>query len=100
MPPGRNIERPERAEFKALPPDLDIPYLIQSTPNFEDVTRIDARNINSDTMPDVEAYIHDHVIKKGLPLVIENWHRRSDWSSWIFNLQWLVQNHGQDREFP
>ncbi|RPB28392.1 hypothetical protein L211DRAFT_777647 [Terfezia boudieri ATCC MYA-4762] len=97
MPPGRNIERPERAEFKPLSPDIDILHLIQSTPNFEHVTRIDARNVNSDTMSDVEGYIHDHVIKKGLPLVIENWHLRSDWSSWIFNVQWLIQNHGQDR---
>lgn len=97
MPPGRNIERPERAEFKPIPPDLDIVDLIQCTPNFEHVTRIDARNINSNTMPDVEAYIHDHVIQKGLPLVIENWHLRPDWSSWIFNVGWLSQNHGQDR---
>lgn len=97
MPPGRNIERPERAEFKPLPPDLNIPHLIQSTPNFEHVIRIDARNINSSTIPDVEAYVHDHVIKKGLPLVIENWHLRSDFPSWIFCVQWLIENHGPDR---
>ncbi|KAF8474799.1 hypothetical protein BDZ91DRAFT_770159 [Kalaharituber pfeilii] len=96
MPPGRNIERPERAEFKPLPPDLDIPYLIKSTKNFRPVVCIDARNINPSTMSEVEEYIQDHVIRKGLPLVIENWHLRPDWSSWIFNLQWLIENHGPD----
>ena len=97
MPPGCHIERPEKATFKPIPPNLNIAELIQNTSNFETVTRIDARMINAESMKDVEAYIQDHVIGKGLPLVFENWHLREDWPSWIFNMQWLKENHGSDR---
>ena len=97
MPPGRNMERPTSAKFTALPPDLNVEELIRTTPNFDNVTRMDARNITASTMGTAEEYIYQQVIVKGLPLVITNWHLRSDWPSWIFNKDWLMENHGQAR---
>ncbi len=81
-----------------IDPNLDLDALIAQQPNFQTLSRVDARTLDSspDGLNTLENIIHQHVIVAGLPLVIENWHLRSDWPRWLFNPQWLGDNHGHD----
>ncbi|KAF3907225.1 hypothetical protein ABW20_dc0101962 [Dactylellina cionopaga] len=85
------------ASFVPISPTLDIPLLISSTPNFKSVQRVDARRINPTNIESLQSMIHEHVVVKGIPLIIENWHLRSDWQKWVFNVDWLKSNHGSDQ---
>ncbi|KAK6359533.1 hypothetical protein TWF696_000687 [Orbilia brochopaga] len=100
-PPGpaklKMAPRQEAAPFVPISPTIDIPLLVSSTPNFKPIQRIDARRINANNIESLQAMIHEHVVTKGIPLVIENWHLRSDWPKWIFNVEWLKSNHGTDQ---
>lgn len=98
-PGGRRIQSVKnKARFEAIPPDLDVEKLIRGTPNFVALPRVDATQLLDDeTLANLQTYIQQHVIEGGEPLVIENWHRRADWPRWMFNPDWLVQNHGKDR---
>jgi len=89
----------QSAPFEPLSPSINIPQLLSTTPNFKPVNRIDAKNINSSNIAQLQTLIQEHVVKKGLPLVLENWHLRADWPKWIFNPDWLKENHGQDRTY-
>lgn len=89
----------DRAQFLAIPPDLDISKLISRCSNFHAVERVDARTITDETMEALRQLIQAHVIEGGKPLVLENWHQRSDWPRWIFNPDWLKKNHGTEGLF-
>ncbi|KAK6535222.1 hypothetical protein TWF694_001690 [Orbilia ellipsospora] len=89
--------RQEAAPFVPISPTVNIPLLVSSTPNFQSVQRVDARRINHTNIESLQAMIHEHVVVKGIPLVLENWHLRSDWPKWVFNLDWLQKNHGTDQ---
>ena len=92
--------RPEGAPFEPISPAVSISNLLVRAPNFKPVQRIDARRITPANLDSLGSVIKDHVITKGLPLVLENWHLRSDWPKWHFNPEWLKENHGADRKFP
>ncbi|KAF3923298.1 hypothetical protein ABW21_db0202598 [Orbilia brochopaga] len=100
-PPGpakpKMAPRQEAAPFVPISPTIDIPLLVSSTPNFKPIQRIDARRINANNIESLQTMIHEHVVTKGIPLVIENWHLRSDWPKWVFNVEWLKSNHGTDQ---
>ncbi|RVD81269.1 uncharacterized protein DFL_009138 [Arthrobotrys flagrans] len=89
--------RQEAAPFVPISPTINIPLLVSSTPNFKSVQRIDARRINPTNIESLQAMIHEHVVLRGIPIVIENWHLRSDWPKWIFSIDWLRSNHGTDQ---
>ncbi|KAK6517350.1 hypothetical protein TWF281_004006 [Arthrobotrys megalospora] len=89
--------RQEAAPFVPISPTINIPLLVSSTPNFKSVQRIDARRINATNVESLHAMIHEHVVLRGIPIVIENWHLRSDWPKWIFSVDWLKSNHGADQ---
>ncbi|KAK6351796.1 hypothetical protein TWF718_004941 [Orbilia javanica] len=89
--------RQEAAPFVPINPTVNIPLLVSSTPNFKSVQRIDARRINPTNIESLQAMIHEHVVLRGIPIVIENWHLRSDWPKWIFSVDWLKSNHGADQ---
>ncbi|KAK6338328.1 hypothetical protein TWF730_002391 [Orbilia blumenaviensis] len=89
--------RQEAAPFVPISPTINIPLLVSSTPNFKSVQRIDARRINPTNIESLQAMIHEHVVLRGIPIVIENWHLRSDWPKWIFSVDWLKSNHGNDQ---
>lgn len=98
-PGGRRItSQRERAGFEPIPPNVDIPALIEQTPNFKELRRLDAREITPEHQESIDRDVYETVIVKGLPLVIENWHLRRDWPRWIFNTEWLRENHGRDRK--
>lgn len=82
-----------------LPPDLDVDALVANTPNFKTIPRLDATQFETkESFAGLEDLVQQHVISGGTPLVIENWHKRSDWPWYIFTPQWLKDNHGADRE--
>ncbi|KAF3126079.1 hypothetical protein TWF569_000640 [Orbilia oligospora] len=85
------------APFVPISPTINIPLLVSSTPNFKSVQRIDARRINPTSIESLQAMIHEHVVLRGIPIVIENWHLRSDWPKWMFSVDWLKSNHGADQ---
>ncbi|KAF3936487.1 hypothetical protein ABW19_dt0209290 [Dactylella cylindrospora] len=89
--------RQEAAPFVPISPTINIPHLLSTTPNFKPVQRIDARRINPTNLESLQVMIHEHVVTKGIPLVIENWHLRPDWQKWVFNFDWLKGNHGADQ---
>lgn len=89
----------DRAPFEPIAPDLDVDNLISGCSNFHAVERVDARTITDETMEPLRQLIQAHVIEGGKPLVLENWHQRSDWPRWIFNPDWLKGNHGTEGLF-
>lgn len=89
----------DRAPFEPIAPDLDVDNLISGCSNFHAVERVDARTITEETMEPLRQLIQAHVIEGGKPLVLENWHQRSDWPRWIFNPDWLRGNHGMEGSF-
>jgi hypothetical protein len=90
----------DRAKIRYIPPDLDVDALIAEASNFEPVPRLDATQYTTEeSMKELEAIIKRHVVKEGTPLVITNWHKRSDWPWLIFSTQWLHENHGKDRKY-
>lgn len=89
----------DRAPFEPIAPDLDVDNLISGCSNFHAVERVDARTITEETIEPLRQLIQAHVIEGGKPLVLENWHQRSDWPRWIFNPDWLRGNHGTEGLF-
>lgn len=84
-------QRPS-ASFEPLPPDLDLNALVESTPNFEYVTRIPCDMIEQQGLEAFEKLVLLHVVIGGKPLVIDGFHRRLD--EWTFTPQWLKDNVG------
>lgn len=81
------------AAFEPISPDLDIRHLVESTPNFEYVTRIDCSMIEHHGLEAFERLVLLHVIVGGKPIVIEGYQQRLD--RWTFALQWLRDNCSQ-----
>ncbi|KAI5778274.1 hypothetical protein EDC01DRAFT_369097 [Geopyxis carbonaria] len=95
-PAGRRItSNKDQAGFVPIPPDIDVDGVIRDTANFKSVARIDALTLATDEdFEHVKNLIQNEVVKEGMPLVIENWHRRGDWPKWIFDPSWLRKNYG------
>ncbi|MCJ1243519.1 hypothetical protein MMC30_000716 [Trapelia coarctata] len=84
-------QRPS-ASFEPLPPDLDLNALVESTPNFEYVTRIPSDVIEQQGIESFEKLVLLHVVIGGKPLVIDGFNRQLD--QWTFTTQWLRDNVG------
>ena len=78
------------AAFEPVSPDFDVAAMVESTPNFEYVARIQCDMIDHQGMESFEKLVLLHVILGGKPLVIEGYQSRLD--KWIFALQWLRDN--------
>lgn len=100
-PPARRITSTrDKAKMTYLPPDLDVEALIAITPNFNAIPRLNALQLEGDDQfKNLEEFIDKHVVQGGMPLVIENWHKRSDWPWHLFDPRWLTSNHGTDRGY-
>jgi hypothetical protein len=88
-------QRPSAA-FDPIPPDLDLPQLVEETPNFEYVTRISCDMIEEQGIESFDKLVLLHVILGGKPLVIEGYNYRLD--EWTFTCQWLQDNCGKKFE--
>jgi len=88
-----------KPRFTAIPPDIDIPSLVHQTPNFHWCHREDSR-LHSAPFHKLTQVIHTVTIEQGLPIVVDNWHRRRDWNASLFSKDWLAREHGQDGQFP
>ncbi|KAL2819942.1 hypothetical protein BDW59DRAFT_119432 [Aspergillus cavernicola] len=88
-------QRP-RAAFEPLSPELDVPELIASTPNFEEVVRINCDAIDDNGLENFEKLVLLHVIVRGLPLVVEGFDKKLDSS--IFSEKWLRNHYSAKKE--
>jgi hypothetical protein len=97
-PQGRRISSTRsQAEMRYLPADIDVQAVIAENPNFEGVYTLDALElVDQESWKVLEDFIELHVVTKGLPLVIKNWHKRPDWPGHLFSPQWLATNHTWD----
>ncbi|GAM38826.1 hypothetical protein TCE0_034f09877 [Talaromyces pinophilus] len=82
-------QRPQAA-FEPIPPNIDVPALVESTPNFEWVIRIHCDAIYEQGLENFEKLVRLHVITGGKPLVVEGYDSRFE--KWIFAEQWLRDN--------
>jgi hypothetical protein len=84
-----------QAKFDPIPPDLDLHYLVENTPNFEWAKRITVQQMQRLAPQDFEALVTKFVIKGGRPLVISSWDRLLP--QHIFNVGWLQQSYDKKR---
>jgi hypothetical protein len=80
-----------RAAFEPISPGIDVPALVESTPNFEFVVRIPCDAIDEQGLDTFERLVLLHVIIGGKPLVVEGYQNRLE--KWIFAEQWLRDNY-------
>jgi hypothetical protein len=83
-------QRP-RAAFEPISPDLNITDLVESTPNFEFVSRINCNSIDTNGLESFEKLVWLHVVRGGKPLVVEGFNRRLD--SHVFTEKWLRRHY-------
>lgn len=86
------VQQP-RAAFEPISPDLDIAALVDSTPNFEFVSRINCDSIDTRGLEDFERLVWLHVVCTGKPLVVGGFNERLDAS--IFSEKWLRRHYSQ-----
>ncbi|KAL4896321.1 JmjC domain protein [Aspergillus ambiguus] len=85
-----------RAAFEPIAPDVDIPALVESTPNFEYADRITCDAIDDFGLEKFEKIVLGHVILGGKPLVIGGFNERLDSS--VFSERWLRARHSKTPE--
>lgn len=89
-----NAQKPLfKPRFTPIPPDIDIPNLVHSQPNFLWCHREDAR-LHSAPFHKLNQIIHAVTIEHGLPIVVDNWHLRNDWNAALFSKEWLDREYG------
>ncbi|MCJ1379032.1 hypothetical protein MMC17_002131 [Xylographa soralifera] len=88
-------QRPS-ASFEPIAPNFDLDALVESTPNFEYVTRIPCDMIEHQGLEAFEKLVLLHVIIGGKPLVIDGFQNKLD--KWTFTTRWLRDNAGQKFE--
>ncbi|EEA27991.1 hypothetical protein TMatcc_003703 [Talaromyces marneffei ATCC 18224] len=82
-------QRPQAA-FEPIHPNIDVPALVESMPNFEWVVRIPCDAVYEQGLENFEKLVRLHVIIAGRPLVVEGYDSRFE--KWIFAEQWLRDN--------
>ncbi|CAL3972783.1 unnamed protein product [Diplocarpon coronariae] len=91
-----------QAQFVPLSPDMDLSALVESSDNFDYVTRLSTEKLKEHSIQSFEALILAVVVKSGKPLVIENWGEALP--PWLFSKGWLESNFGtkpeQVRDIP
>ncbi|KAF9883599.1 hypothetical protein FE257_003152 [Aspergillus nanangensis] len=85
-----------RAAFQPIAPDLDVEALVDSTPSFEFVPRMDCNSIDNLGLKTFERLVLGRVILGGKPLVIGGFNERLDLS--IFSEGWLRTNYSSKKE--
>ncbi|KAL6896288.1 hypothetical protein HDV57DRAFT_49663 [Trichoderma longibrachiatum] len=85
-----------QAKFDPIPPDLDLPSLVDRTPNFRWAQRVSRAQIRSLSQPDFEKLVAIHVIAGGKPLVIEGWD--AVLPSSLFSAGWLEHSYDKKQE--
>ncbi|KAK4678186.1 hypothetical protein QC764_305340 [Podospora pseudoanserina] len=85
-----------QAKFDPIPPDLDLPTLVDRTPNFQWVARITAAQIQNIGPQEFEKLVVLHVVLGGKPLVIEKWNRRLPKD--LFGPKWLEEMYNKKQE--
>ncbi|KAK2625790.1 hypothetical protein QTJ16_005102 [Diplocarpon rosae] len=81
-----------QAQFVPVPPDFDLPALVESCDNFDYVTRLSTEKLEEHSIQSFEALILAVVIQSGKPLVIEDWGEVLP--PWLFSKGWLERNLG------
>lgn len=81
----------QRAAFEPFPPDLNVEELVKAVPNFEYARRITCDSIDEYPREDFEKLVLFHVVKLGIPLVIEGFQERLH--KGLFTRKWLKRNH-------
>ncbi|PYI20916.1 hypothetical protein BO99DRAFT_356935 [Aspergillus violaceofuscus CBS 115571] len=89
-------QRP-RAAFEPLSPDLDLEALVESTPNFEFVTRIHCDAVDQNDLDDFEKLVALQVVRLGRPLVIEGFDKRLNHN--LFSEKWLRGHYSAKTEY-
>lgn len=82
-----------QAQFVPVPLDLDLNTLVESTSNFDYVTRLPYQMLKEHSIQHLEQLVLLHVVIGGKPLVIENWGDVLD--PWLFSPEWLQQHMGK-----
>ena len=82
-------QRP-RAKFEPISPDLDVASMVESTPNFEYVSRINCDAIDRLGLDMLDELVQQHVALGGKPLVVEGFDRLLDP---VFSTKWLRQSY-------
>ncbi|KAG0019070.1 hypothetical protein BGZ82_000265 [Podila clonocystis] len=54
------------------------------------------RRIPYDEVGDMTKLVHETVMVQGTPLVVNQWHKTSDWSTSIFKWNYLKKHHGNE----
>ncbi|KAH0498700.1 hypothetical protein TgHK011_005939 [Trichoderma gracile] len=85
-----------QAKFDPIPPDLDLPFLVDRTPNFRWAQRVSRAQLRSLSQQDFEKLVAMHVIAGGKPLVIEGWD--SVLPSSLFSAGWLEHSYDKKQE--
>ncbi|KAH8599156.1 hypothetical protein B0O99DRAFT_683136 [Bisporella sp. PMI_857] len=83
MPP---LSHPQ-AQFVPISPDLDLAALVDTSPNFDHVTRLPKEMLKGHSAQSLEQLILLHVVIGGKPLVIEGWEDHLD--PYLFSPDWL-----------
>lgn len=76
-----------QAQFVPISPELDLNALVESTPNFDYVTRLPREMLDEHSIQSLEQLVLLHVVIGGKPLVIEGWEDRID--PYLFGPAWL-----------
>jgi hypothetical protein len=82
-----------QAQFLPISPDLDLAALVESTSNFDYVTRLPREMLKDHSIQHLEQLVLLHVVIGGKPLVIENWGDVID--PGLFSPQWLQDQLGK-----
>ncbi|KAJ4306829.1 hypothetical protein N0V88_000200 [Collariella sp. IMI 366227] len=90
------ISQHPQAKLDPIPPNLDLPGLVERTPNFHWVLRISAAQIRNIGPQEFEKLIFLHVIHGGKPLVIEKWNDRLP--KRLFGAEWLESTYNKKPE--
>ncbi|KAH9951236.1 hypothetical protein B0H21DRAFT_685285 [Amylocystis lapponica] len=92
-PPRRRPTRPSPTSRRAFitSKGWSLDGLLDKGEKFRHINRVSALGPAEDVSRAIERHEQD-----GIPLIIEGWHKRKDWPADIFNIQWLLKNHGDD----
>jgi len=92
MPP---LSHPQ-AQFVPISPDIDVAALVESSNNFDYVTRLPKEMLKEHSAQSLEQLILLHVVIGGKPLVIEGWEDHLD--LYRFSPEWLQAHMGKTGE--
>ena len=85
-----------QAQFVPIAPDFDLHSLVESTSNFDYVTRLSTEKLKEHSIQSFEALVLAVVIQSGKPLVIQDW--GESLPPWLFSPSWLQENMGTKRK--